>query len=269
MLPNKKIDEKLDAERIKAAIDPENLGTLAALDIFDSINSTNTYLLECAKVGSLSGSVCIAQQQTKGRGRHGRVWNSDSGSNLYFSMIWHFPAKQSDLSSLSIAVAVIVATALKKYGISGIELKWPNDVLFSGRKLAGILLETLPEQDDQIPVVIGIGVNLAFSSEIVEPSWIDITEITSQPCSRNYIAGLLINELLVRLPDYKNTGLRAFLEESHLYDFLLNKSVVIHAGEKTFHGEMVGINIEGELLLKKASGLIEGFRCGEVSVRLD
>ncbi|MDR3491421.1 MAG: biotin--[acetyl-CoA-carboxylase] ligase [Gammaproteobacteria bacterium] len=269
MLPSKKIVEHLHADSIKTAIDPLNLSALAALDIFESINSTNSYLLERAKSGAATGTVCLAQMQTEGRGRHGRVWNSESRANLYLSMLWHFPAQQSDLSSLSLAVAVVVASVLKKYGVTyGVELKWPNDVLFSGRKLAGILLETLSAQNGQIPVVIGIGINILLPSEINEPAWIDLNEIMGKLGSCNYLAGLLINELLERLPHYKNRGLLPFLEEWQAYDYLKNKSVTIHDGEQVNEGVVLGITSEGELLLKRPSGEIEKFRCGEVSVRI-
>ena len=133
---NSKIIEQLDANFIKMAVEPENLSHLSGLDIFEMIGSTNDYLAELAKTQPQSGRVCFAEQQTQGKGRRGRSWFSPRGANLYCSILWQFPARQADLSALSIAVAVMVVRVLKKYGIhNGLALKWPNDILFAGRKL--------------------------------------------------------------------------------------------------------------------------------------
>ena len=132
-----------------------------------------------------SGWACFAEQQTHGRGRQERTWFSPYGKNIYCSLLWRFAISQGNLSGLSIAVAVMVVRALKKYGISaGIQVKWPNDILFSARKLAGILVERSGSA-----VVIGVGVNLNFSQE-TETTWISLAEITQQPVARNYFAGL-------------------------------------------------------------------------------
>ena len=90
--------ELLDSDKIKLAIDNDKLPYLATLDIFDSINSTNTYLLECAKIAAPSGSVCFAEQQTKGRGRLGRLWYSPRGANIYCSLLWYFFCDTTRLS---------------------------------------------------------------------------------------------------------------------------------------------------------------------------
>ncbi len=261
--------EILDADVIKSVIQPDKLSYLSGLDIFDSINSTNSYLLTSAKSGTASGWVCFAEQQTKGRGRHGRTWLSPRGASLACSLLWRFPATQPDLSALSLAVAVIVAKVLQQYGIqAGIELKWPNDVYFQGRKLSGILLESLPEANGQIAVVIGIGLNLFMPHDQLKAvNAIDVAEITGQVVRRNYLAGLLINELLGQLPIYQRMGLSVFIEAWRELDVLQGKEVIVHTEKDKIIGVMQGINLQGELLLKNALG-DQRFKCGEVSVRL-
>jgi BirA family biotin operon repressor/biotin-[acetyl-CoA-carboxylase] ligase len=260
--------ESFAAEKICAMI-PADLAdkNLFRLDVFDLINSTNTYLLECARQKSISGWVCFAEQQSKGRGRLGRSWYSPKGASIYCSILWNFPAQQTDLSALSLAVGVMVVDALTAYGVpAGIGLKWPNDILCAGSKMGGVLLERLPEQAGMIPVVIGIGLNL----QLPEPhaaNWIDLASITGEPVRRNEMAGRLLKELLMQLPEYQNKGLPGFIEEWRARDILLNKHVTIQANEKSIAGMVVGINESGELLLKKADDQIEIFRCGDVSVR--
>jgi len=265
--------ELLDADKIKMAIEHENQCCLASFNIFDSINSTNDYLLEYAKTGGSSGSVCFAEQQTKGRGRRGRVWYSPPGANIYLSLLWHFPASQPDLPALSMAVAVMLVHALEKYGINaGLELKWPNDVLFAGRKLAGILLERLPESNGMIAVVIGIGLNLQLPTEELpsdREKWIDVAEMTGQPVKRNYLAGLIVNELLAKLSVYQAEGLKGFQASWARYDAMQGKSIVVHTALASVLGVMQGINRNGQLLLLTPAGEIQQFQCGEVSVRVE
>lgn len=255
--------ELLEHDKICAAIHPKNLQTLGALEIFDTITSTNLYLLEQAKKGALSATACFAEQQSAGRGRLGRAWFSPFGTNIYFSFLWRFSAELTQVSGLSIAVAVLVARALRQYGVmTGVQLKWPNDVLFDGRKLAGILLE----RNDADSVVIGIGLNLDVMGAN-EPGWIDLAEITGERPQRNLMAGLLLNELLEKLPLYGVSGLQPYLAEWQKQDALFNQPVTVHTPTMTLSGVMRGLNEQGELLLQQENGTLQSFCYGEVSVR--
>ncbi|MEK7738086.1 MAG: biotin--[acetyl-CoA-carboxylase] ligase, partial [Pseudomonadota bacterium] len=110
------------------------------MDILAECDSTNSRLLSLAETGAAAGSVLATERQTGGRGRRGRSWLSASGDSLTFSLLWRFQPNRS-LSGLSLAVGVAVARALEALGVRGITLKWPNDVLLNGRKLAGVLIE--------------------------------------------------------------------------------------------------------------------------------
>ena len=252
--------ELLSAENIIASIEPCHLPRLSKLDIFDTIESTNTYLLALAKSGP-TGWACFAEQQTQGRGRLGRRWFSPHGTNIYCSLLWRFPREQ-DISGLSIAIGVMIANTLKQYGVTaGIQLKWPNDILFAGRKLSGILLERSGEA-----VIIGIGVNLELPNNS-ENTWIALSDITGKPIKRNHFAGLLMNELLAKCPLYQTQGLPAFLSEWRQHDFLIGKNITLHQSEKQISGIMQGINSAGELLLKNEEGILRSFRAGEASLK--
>jgi BirA family biotin operon repressor/biotin-[acetyl-CoA-carboxylase] ligase len=255
--------EIFDYNKIIAVIEPEYQNRLAKVEIFDTIDSTNTYLLAQAKLGAPSGTICLAEEQSQGRGRRGRNWFSPPGANIYFSFLWRF-TELENISGLSIAVAVMVANALRKYGVSsGIELKWPNDVLFAGRKLAGILLER-----NDSAMVIGIGLNL-FLPDDADSNWIAVQEIVGREVARNYLTGLLANEMLSQLSVYQLRGLSAFMAEWRKRDVLINKAVTVHTAEKIFFGVMKGINEKGELLLQEEEGGLREFCYGEVSCRLN
>ena len=115
------------------------------LEILETAESTNSLLLQKTATGTSSGNdsirVVAAELQTGGRGRRGRRWHSALGDGLTFSLLWRFPQGANFLSGLSLAVGIAIARALQSSGIKGVVLKWPNDVLFHYRKLAGILIE--------------------------------------------------------------------------------------------------------------------------------
>lgn len=262
--------EYLDQAKIEAQLSQENKQRLSRLDIFETIESTNTYLLTHAKAYDQSGCVCLAEEQSSGRGRQGKPWFSPKGSNIYCSLLWKFPTTQTNISHLSLAVAVMLIQALQRYGIhQGLQLKWPNDIYFANRKLAGILIEAIPSQAKEYPVVIGIGLNLHLPKD--NPYTQDFSaleEITGRKIARNQLAGLLIDELLTQLPRYTTHGFSAFIAEWRKHDMLQNKSVVIRTGQQQIMGIAESINEEGELIIRDKQGKTQSFSCGEVSVRL-
>ncbi len=254
--------EPLIAEKILNTVDPANRLKLARLEILECIGSTNQHLLDQAKEGP-AGWVCLAEQQTAGRGRRGREWFSAPGSSIMCSLLWRFSKELSNVSSLSIAVGVMLARALKKYGVpAGIQLKWPNDVLYANRKLAGILLERRAEN-----IVIGFGLNVNLPKSVVAGG-VDLAEIVGRfIADRNNLTGLLINELLEGLAIYQAKGLAAFMDEWRLYDFLAGKEVTVHTPEKIILGMAQGIDENGELLILDETQTIQRFCYGEVTVR--
>ena len=254
----------LETAKIISVLDSACLARLAKLEVFRSIDSTNTYLLQMTKAEGFSQRVCFAEEQSAGRGRLGRVWYSPKGKNIYCSASWNFSAQ--NVSDLSLAVGVIIARVLKKIGVEkGVQLKWPNDILFAGRKLGGVLLERVGQV-----VVIGIGLNVELpkdaDSELVANA-IDLDEIIGE-VDRNYLAGLLVQELMSALPIYADVGFKAFIDEWRQDDILFGKQVSVQMPADIFVGEARGINEEGELMVKSHQDQLHYFRCGEVSVRL-
>lgn len=248
--------ETFNSSSILAAIQPEALCYLNKLEILDTIDSTNTFLLKQAKAGVPSGTVCLAEHQMQGRGRLGRAWFSAQGQSICCSLLWRFPPHLF-ISNLGIAIGVMMARVLKKLKVTDIKLKWPNDLYLMGRKLGGILLEA-----EKQAVVIGIGMNL---HAICDENRISLDEKITH-FSRNHLTGLLLNELLLSLPLFEKQGLRLFLDEWHEFDFLKGKHITVMFQNEEFLGEAQGINQNGKLILKLNTGEIRMFSYGEASI---
>jgi len=248
--------------------------------IFNEIPSTNNYLLECVSKNNNEIIFCLAEKQTAGRARNDRVWFSPIG-NIYLSILWQFKFNINQLSGLSLAIAVAVNRTLKKYGINDIKLKWPNDILWQDRKLAGILIETFPANEckDLYNVIIGLGLNIDLNIEMpllvsqcnnVSP--IDLTTITKKTPERNRLIGLLINSILDAIFLFQNNGLQSFIKEWQTADYSCGKLVTISSGENIISGIHRGINEQGYLLLEvildDSTSKLYTIASGEVSLRI-
>ena len=231
--------------------------------------STNEYLLD--KIPHLeNGQTCITEYQTAGRGRRGRQWVSPFASHLYFSMYWRLEAGIEKASGLSLLVGIAVVNTLEKLGIHGVGLKWPNDLYYQGKKLAGILIELNAQASEMCHCVIGIGINIrmpAHQAEAIDQPWSDLNTINQQAVDRNQLSGLLIIELQTLLADYEEKGLAPFLERWFELDCFLNKEVNLIMAENIKKGICRGINEQGALMLE-VNEQVTPYIGGEISLRL-
>lgn len=259
----------LDAAAIRAQLAPA-LAQQLELDLHWSIDSTNSRLIEAAQSGNIHGQVCLAERQTAGRGRRGRSWFSPFGSNLYLSLGWSFSAGVSALEGLSLAVGVALARTLEQLGIEGALLKWPNDLLIDGSKVAGILIETVGDMDSHCQVVIGIGVNVrmpAAAEAAIDQRWSDLQRHLTAPLSRNRLTALLLDQLVAMLSNFQQQGFAAFAEAWNQRDLCAGQPVVIRGLNSALEGTACGVDSRGGLQLRTAKG-IEVIRSGEVSLRM-
>jgi BirA family transcriptional regulator, biotin operon repressor / biotin---[acetyl-CoA-carboxylase] ligase len=243
---------------------------LNELAIFDELPSTNSYLAELIKTKKNNINVCLAEQQTAGRGRLGRTWVSPFAQNIYLSLAGKFSCGPHELSGLSLAVAVAVVEALTKYGIkSGLAVKWPNDILWKDLKLAGILIDLFGETNYIYNAIIGIGLNVNMSKEIgkkIDQPWCDVAQITHSTPKRNQLVGLLLNQLSAAINLYQNSGLQPFIKKWQKLDTTYGKKVSVYTPMQKISGLALGINSQGYFLLKDQSGKIHTFAAGEVSL---
>jgi BirA family biotin operon repressor/biotin-[acetyl-CoA-carboxylase] ligase len=261
--------ELLEREAILAAMSDAGGQLLSELELHAEIDSTNRHLMERLGEGLGHGHACLAERQRAGRGRRGRTWVSPFGRNICLSIYWRFEMEPTALAALGLAVGVGIMRALGRLEVEGAALKWPNDVLWRGRKLAGILLEMNGEAGGPYHVVIGVGMNVSMNPAdvTIDQPWVDLKSIVGSGVSRNRVAALLLDELLQVVNQFQHEGLEPFLDEWSRADGVEGKAVEIHLGEERIPGHARGIDPSGAILIETASGL-RRFHSGEVSLRM-
>jgi len=263
--------ELLDAERILAEIPHQARHRIERLEIYDDIDSTNSHLMREAQRDAPSSTLCLAERQRAGRGRRGRTWVSPFGTNLYLSLLWRYPFGPALLGGLSLAAGTAVAGVLETEGVPDIGLKWPNDVLWHRRKLAGLLLEVAGEAQGPSLVVLGLGLNIrlpATQAAAIDQPWTDLDFVVGlDTIGRNRLAARLAERLTDVMARYGSDGLDPFLPEWERFDLYRGEPVEIRLADQSFSGLHTGVTRQGALLLDM-DGDIKTFQAGEVSLRL-
>lgn len=232
--------------------------------VFEEINSTNEYLLMHSR-DLPNGSICLAESQLAGRGRRGRQWYSPLGQNLYFSLLWKYSSPPKQISSLSLIVALVIVETFEALGVKDIQIKWPNDIYYRGKKAGGILIESQLDHRG-ISLIIGIGLNLGMNTvdpSIVNQAW---TDLSHYQFDRNLLAGLLAQRLQQMLEEFPYTSQCDYLERWRKFDYFYQKPVKLITSTTEIQGISRGINEKGELLLD-CGGDIRAFAVGEISLR--
>lgn len=259
--------EKLELNRIQHA-----LVKPCSVSLFDSLDSTNEWVLQKVREGQPMPFACFAEQQTQGRGRRGKRWISPPLCNIYMSLAWMFELPVNQIGILSLSIGMAVAKTLEKTGIPNTMLKWPNDVLLDDKKIAGILIETLSINDNKTSVVMGVGLNYRLpksSPEIPDQPWTDVISSLKHPAEggRNQLAALLLQECVAmceRLPKQPGKLIEEFQDQ---YDACARKAVnVIMDDGEQLQGVACGVTSGGEIRI-----LIDGeervFNSAEISLR--
>jgi len=237
--------------------------------VFDlSTDSTNQQAMEYALRNMGHGALFTAEQQTAGRGRRGREWVSPFASNLYFSLVWRFQRGAAALEGLSLVVGLALARSLTQFGVPALQLKWPNDLLADGRKLAGILLEMSGDVAGDCQVVIGVGLNVRMAEKTdIDQPWTDLQTLTGNgELSRSEVLAVVMNELVPMLKLFSEQGFAPFRESWQQYHAYQDEPVKLLMGSQQEEGVCVGVNESGAILLKTPAGT-KAYHGGEVSLR--
>jgi len=256
----------------RAAVE-RHLGTNAGrftLDIRDTVDSTNTWLLERAAAGAPGGMVLAAEWQSGGRGRLGRAWHAGVGEALTFSLLWRCARGAGALSGLTLAVGVALARALESAGAGGVALKWPNDILWRGAKLAGVLTELQGDALGPTAVVIGVGINVRLSEATRARIGQVATDLETAcgvaPDRNRLLAGVLIGLDRV-LEAFGRAGFASLRDEWQRRHAQQGRRVTLTLPDGTRRsGRARGVAEDGALLLETRSGT-QRFHSGEVSLR--
>jgi len=262
----------LDGQAISEALAVAARPHLSNINVFKTIDSTNTYARELAEKSSVSGLVILAEQQTAGRGRRGKNWVSPFAANIYLSIVWDFEKGAQALEGLSLAVGVAVRRALTAHGVQGVTLKWPNDIYVEQKKLGGILLEMIGDPAGHCSVVVGVGLNVSMPvsrASAIDQDWTDVaTELQDKLPARNKLAAELISEILPLLSTFQAQGFAAYRDEWQVADAFYGQTAVISTPKQSIVGIVKGVDTNGALRLELDDGSIESFIGGELSLRL-
>lgn len=246
------------------------------LFILPVIHSTNDYLKEKLATGNVpQGAVCMAEAQTAGRGRQGRKWISPFGCSLYFSMYREFSGGFQAISGLSLAVGIAVVRTLAAFGAEQVGLKWPNDVYWDNKKLAGILVDVEGNMHDQCQAIIGLGINIALPENMkeIDQPFTDLQSVLNHhaqsPADKNELAIAIIRSLNQVFSQFEQQGLGALVDEWNALDVFRDQSVRLIHGEHEILGVAKGIDPSGALRLQviddSGNAIIRSFFGGEVS----
>ncbi|PPC93066.1 MAG: biotin--[acetyl-CoA-carboxylase] ligase [Methylotenera sp.] len=241
------------------------------LEVHDHLESTNSYLMKKASAGEAHATCVAANLQTKGRGRRGRQWQAGLGASLTFSLLWRFQCGASALSGLSLAVGVALIRTLHEFGIKQAQLKWPNDVLIGGEKLAGILIELQGDMEGPSAAVIGIGINLNLPSKIkqqIDQPATDLNRVAAA-INPNALLGVLLKHLAEVLNNFEQAGFAQVRDEWLKYHAYHQKPVrMLHPDGRETSGTAIDVAEDGILLVKTSLGE-QRFSSGEISLRGD
>ncbi len=243
-------------------------GVFEQRELYLQTGSTNELALQALRKGVNKG-LYIAEQQTAGRGRRGRQWISPFASGIYFSIAWRFRCGVNELDGLSLVVGLAVKRVLDKMGIQQVEVKWPNDLLVQGRKLAGVLIEVQGDTSIESQLVIGVGVNTGLAeqhaSAITQP-WVDIKQQRVELSRTQLLIDILL-ELVTMLDLFEKQGFAYFQREWMAADHFKGQAVQVQTGADSFiTGIAQGVNTLGALQLETNEGM-RTLHGGEVSLR--
>ncbi len=223
------------------------------------ISSTNEWILQ--NIPSLKkGDLCVAEYQTAGRGRRGRQWLSPFAGQIIFSFYWTFDPKKS-IEGLSLVIGLAIAEVLN------VQVKWPNDILFDGRKLGGILVEIANHKNGMLNLVIGVGINVSLpkQTEISQP-YAEVCEIDPD-IDRQTLLPRFIQHLYARLNIFEKNGINdEFQQAWQSYNAFLNNEVNVLTEQGAISGIEQGIDERGYLKVL-CGNKIQMFNGGEVSLR--
>jgi BirA family biotin operon repressor/biotin-[acetyl-CoA-carboxylase] ligase len=242
-----------------------------SLYFHDELPSTNDAAAVLARSGAAEGTAVIADRQTAGKGRLGRKWHSPAGKNLYTSVILRPAVAPSEAQSLTLALAVAAAEALEGFSTTRPAVKWPNDVLMGGRKVAGILTEMASDMDRVGHVVAGLGVNVnaensSFPAELRTKA-ASLREFSKTGAvSRARLAAALYSSIEKWYKIFLDEGLKAVVTAWRGYFEAEGRTIRVNVMDGTVSGVCMGIDRDGALLVREPTGNVARITSGEMEV---
>ena len=256
-------------EKIREGLKTSTLGR-ERIDYFPVIDSTNVRARMIADEGAPEGTIVVAETQLKGKGRRGRSWFSPAGQGIYVSVILRPRVPPAEATQLVLMAAVAAAEALLVHADLPVSVKWPNDILVGGKKIAGILTEMRLAGDRIDHVVIGMGVNVNTPAEGLPP---EIAVIATSLCAetgQTFSRAELLRTYLEKLEGwyalFRERGFEPIRERWLALARIIGKPVKIAGVDHAYEGEVVDIDPNGFLILKTPNGALQRILAGDVSL---
>jgi BirA family biotin operon repressor/biotin-[acetyl-CoA-carboxylase] ligase len=238
--------------------------------VFQETGSTNDVIEKLARDGAKEGVVVFAETQTKGRGRLGRKWISPAGKGLWFSVLLRPDLRPQAATQMTVATATALARDIPNQTTLTPEIKWPNDILIGGKKIAGILTELSAELDHIKYIIIGIGVDVNLSATDLPPEVRKLATSlkieSGQTVPRADLAAAILQELDKDYARICAGGFEALADEWEEQCCTLGRNVTIHVGDRQLSGRAESLDADGALLLRTQHGHLERIIGGDVTL---
>lgn len=248
---------------------PDGIGS--TIHVYRETTSTNQVAENMAQNGAAHGTVVIAESQTGGKGRMGRTWESSEGQSLLFSIILKPEGRLVDVGRLTLVVALAITKMLRSEYNKMIEIKWPNDLQFEGKKLAGILTEVRADMDCIHYAIIGVGININQSlidfPNAIQSLATSLFEITGLKINRPALMAQILNAIQKEMDRYKRYGFEVLRTEIKTLSSTLGKWVELKMGSEIYAGRASEIDESGNLWIRTESGKLQKFSGGEVTTQ--
>lgn len=229
---------------------------------YDSLDSTQDSVWKLGLAGEPEGTVVFAERQTKGKGRLARKWISPSGG-IYFSLLLRPEfLLLGEVSQISLVIALAAIKAIKKVTGVSCQVKWPNDIILSGKKLGGVLCEINAETDKVNFIVVGVGINI--NSKDLPPEAISLLLNTRKRFRRVEIAKAILSEIEDCYQRARKDKFSSLLKQWSKFCILWGKRIRVKIFDRIIEGEAQGIDERGYLLLRSNNGLISKLSAGDI-----
>lgn len=244
-----------------------------SLLVLDEVDSTNDEAARQLAAGRPAPFAVLARRQTHGRGRFGRTWHSEATDNLYASFAFRPRVAPERMQTFTLWMGVNICELLANFARLAPGLKWPNDLLFAGRKAGGMLTEARVDADQIRDLVFGLGLNVNSPAE----NWpadlarraVSLAEVAGAPLDLNRLAAALVGRVLLAYQAFaEGDHVKTFADLWNRYDLLRGKSVTLLEGGRKHHGTVLGVDDEGALVLRE-DHRTHRFRAGEVTLEKD
>jgi BirA family biotin operon repressor/biotin-[acetyl-CoA-carboxylase] ligase len=243
----------------------ESVTNSVFVEVLEEVTSTNDVIRDRARQQNVEGLVLLAEKQTSGKGRQGRVWHTPAGRNLALTIAWACDPDISRLAGMSLAAGAAIADALQETFDLSLALKWPNDMYLEGRKCGGILVETFIDGDLRSHLMIGVGLNVLPGGLEVDQPVTNLAAHVAGDISRNEVAASVINGLVNLLTAWSDRGFNNWRDAWCARDMLKDEPITVTGGED-LAGIASGVDETGALLVRTEQGMRTVFS-GEASVR--